>query len=510
MAARACWPVAQSKGSTSGPRTFTALAFLSALLVSSASTSSLAADAFPGAGGFGRLARGGDGGAIIPVTNLADSGPGSLRACIDAEGPRVCVFRIGGVIRFTTAPPIIRNPYITIAGQTAPGGGILLTHAGGPEGFTPLVVKNTHDVIIRHVRVRTDLRGEETGSNDAFTIEGSHNVILDHVSGSWAIDELIGNQAQNDNVTISSSIFAEGIPPHDKCALLGSDPTGPQRISFLGNLCAHSGDRNPDVNFTPGSCIEIVNNVFYNAGSQFAEVWESYGGTPVSLVGNVFRPGPNTAADAAAIDRQTVASTGAARIYQAGNRLDGNLELATESGGSMLVRAPACPLSLEPASADQAYDRVLAAAGAFPRDSVDQRIVDEVRSRTGAIVTAPGILPLIAGGMPYPDADGDGMSDLWERENDLDTGINDAWGDEDGDGWTNLDEFLDYAHRHVLTGDAVPVSADGMPWWLSAAIAAIALAAVVATAVRRAARRTSADLMALRGKTDIRTTGQKS
>src|SRR3546814_8729972 len=130
-------------------------------------------------------------------------------------------------------------------------GGILLTHAGGANGFTPLVVKRTHDVVVRHIRVRTDRNGEERGGNDAFTIEDSSNVILDHVSGSWALDENVNGQGQNDLITVSWSIFAEGIPRHDKCALLASDPRGPQRFRFVKNLCAHNGDRNPDANFPP-------------------------------------------------------------------------------------------------------------------------------------------------------------------------------------------------------------------------------------------------------------------
>jgi pectate lyase len=192
-----------------------------------------AGTAFPGAEGFGRFAKGGRGGAIIQVTNLNDSGPGSLRACIDAAGPRVCVFRVGGVIRFTSKRPVIHNPYLTIAGETAPGGGILLTHAGGPDGLTPLAIKNSHDIVIRHIRVRTDLAGAQRGSNDAFTIDNSRNVILDHVSGSWALDENVNSSTQADDITISWSIFAEGIIRHDKCALLGSDPTGPQQLSFI-------------------------------------------------------------------------------------------------------------------------------------------------------------------------------------------------------------------------------------------------------------------------------------
>lgn len=90
--------------------------------------------AFPGAVGYGAAAKGGRGGRVIAVDTLADSGPGSLRACIDASGPRVCIFRVSGVIRFTARPPVIANPYLTIAGQTAPGGGIVIAHAGGRKG----------------------------------------------------------------------------------------------------------------------------------------------------------------------------------------------------------------------------------------------------------------------------------------------------------------------------------------------------------------------------------------
>jgi hypothetical protein len=410
--------------------------------------------AFPGALGYGAHARGGRGGRIIPVTTLDDAGSGSLRECIDAEGPRICVFRVSGVIRFTTERPIIRNPYLTIAGQTAPGGGILLTHGGGKIGFTPLVIKNSHDVVIRDIRVRPDRRGERRGSNSAFIIENSHDVILDHVSASWAIDENVGGYADNNNVTISSSIFAEGIPKHDKCALLASDPKAPQRLTFVGNLCAHNGDRNPDINFPPGSCVEIINNVFYNGQLEFAEVWGSYGGTPVSIVGNWFRAGPNTKPEAAAITRQTVGAKGAPKIYLADNKLDG-LSRETLNAAGTIVPSPPCPLTSSAATAAETYDRVLATAGAFPRDAVDRRIVADVRDRAGRIVHAAGQLPRIDPGTLYPDQDQDGMSDDWERANGLDPTVEDAWRDRNGDGWTNLDEFLDFAHRELMAGRAV-------------------------------------------------------
>ena len=406
--------------------------------------------AFPGAVGWGAGAKGGRGGKVIAVTTLADSGGGSLRACIDAEGPRTCVFRVAGLIRFTGLPPVIKNPYLTIAGQTAPGGGIMLAHSGAPDGRTPMVIKNTHDIVVRDIRVRLYRIGGQRESEDAFTIQHSSNVILDHVSGSWARDENVNPYGQNDNITISWSIFAEGIPKHDKCALLGSDPQGPQHLSFIGNLCAHNGDRNPDVNFEPGSCVEIVNNVFYDAQSQFAEIWQSYGGTPVSVVGNVMRRGPSTARQGVGLDVVPIAATGKARIYAWGNKYEGKFVHESPLLPSVRVSAPPCALTVAPLDAEAAYTKVLGEAGAFPRDAVDARIVNETETRTGHIVHQPGTLPVPAAGAPYPDRDGDGMDDRWERANGADPTRFDAWADANHDGLANLDAFLDYAHRQLI------------------------------------------------------------
>lgn len=411
--------------------------------------------AFIGAEGYGRNAAGGRDGTIIKVTTLADSGPGSLRECIDAKGPRVCVFTIAGLIRFTSERPLIRNPYLTIAGETAPGGGITLSHAGGPRGFTPLAIKKTHDIIVRHIRVRTDLPGEERGGNDGINIADSHDIIIDHVSTSWSLDENIGLWGQNDAVTISSSIFAEGTPKHDKCALLASDPKGPQNISFVRNLCAHNGDRNPDVNVPPGSCVDVVNNVFYNAQSQFAEIWESYGGSPVNVVGNVFRRGPDTNLGmAAGVDRSVKGSRGQATIYLSDNLAQGIPPLSPTVDDA-IVDSPVCPLQNEAMPSAKAYDQVLSQAGAFPRDAVDQRVVGEVKMSGGAIGRPAGPMPTIAPGRAYRDEDSDGMSDAWERANAADPKKFDSWAGKDGDGWTNFDRFLDFAHRQHIAGKPI-------------------------------------------------------
>ncbi|WP_324827734.1 pectate lyase family protein [Qipengyuania zhejiangensis] len=411
--------------------------------------------AFIGAEGYGRDARGGLGGQIVKVTTLDDSGPGSLRECIELDGPRVCVFEVAGVIRFTSKRPAIRNGFITIAGETAPGDGITLSHAGGDTGFTPLAIADTHDVIVRHLRMRMDRAGTDRGANDAITIANSRDVIIDHVSTSWALDENIGAWGDNDRLTISRSILAEGIPRHDKCALLASDPKGPQNISFLGNLCAHNGDRNPDVNVPPASCVDVVNNVFYNAQSQFTEVWESYGGSPVNIVGNSYIAGPDTnRGRAAAIDRSIRGSKGPARIYQADNRNIG-IPMLTGSVGNALASDPVCPLRIEAVDAEAAYEAVLEEAGAFPRDAVDRRIVGEVRSGGGGIRQSAGTMPELDPGQPYIDSDGDGMADSWERAHGAKVGLHDPWDGIDDAGWTNFDRFLDFAHTQKLTGVSI-------------------------------------------------------
>lgn len=409
--------------------------------------------AFAAAIGFGAKSQGGRGGRVIAVSTLADSGPGTLRACIEATGPRICVFRVGGVIRFVGRPPFISNPYITIAGQTAPGGGITLAHSGAVGGRTPLVVKDTHDVVVRHIRVRNDRIGEERGSEDSITVEKSSFVVFDHVSASWARDELVNGYEDNDYITLSNSIFAWGIPRHDKCALLASHPADRQHFSFIGNICAHSGDRNPDVNFPPGSCIEVINNVLYNAKSEFAEVWETWGGTPVSLVGNSFVAGPDTKQDAVGIVRQTIGSKGAASIYMADNVFIGRFSHVAPSAASHARAAPPCRLTVTPLKAAAGYEAVLKKAGAWPRDSLDRQVAEDVRLRRGRIVKAPGTIPAIASAAPYPDNDGDGMDDRWEKANGTDPAKFDAWADKDLDGTSNLDAYLDHLDA-LLVGQA--------------------------------------------------------
>lgn len=406
--------------------------------------------AFPAAIGYGATALGGRGGKIVQVTTLEDRVEGSLRSCLEADGRRTCVFRVAGVFRFSGKPPIVRNPFLTIAGQTAPGGGVTIAHDGSAEARTPLIFKNTHDIVVRQLRVRNDRIGGERGSEDSITIENSSRIVIDHVSASWARDELINGYGDNDLVTISNSMFSYGIPKHDKCALLGSDPRNSQKFSFIGNVCAHSGDRNPDINFRPASCVEILNNIFFNAQSEFAEIWESYGGTPVSLAGNIFKAGPNSSAHSVGVIRQTVGSTGMSSIYLDDNRFLGEFNHVDASIEAARQPRPICPLTIKPMPASNAFDDVLAKAGAWPRDAIDLHVVGDVRNGTGKIVSAPGAIPPIAPGTPYPDSDADGMDDAWESSHGAKVGIFDPWADSDEDGVPNLDAFLDHLDRKLL------------------------------------------------------------
>lgn len=406
--------------------------------------------AFPGAVGFGASTLGGFQGKIIQVTTVADAVAGSLRSCLEAVGARTCVFRVGGIFRFTGKPPVIKNPYLTIAGQTAPGGGVTIAHDGSPESRTPLVIKNTNDVIVRHVRIRNDRIGGERESEDSITIENSNHVIIDQVSASWARDEIINGYGNNDFITVSNSIFSYGIPRHDKCVLMASDPKFPQKFSFIGNVCAHNGDRNPDINFKPNSCVEVINNVFYNAQSEFAEIWETYGGTPVSIVGNSFKAGKDTSDSTVGIIRQTIGSTGTSAIFLNDNQFFGNFNYIDASVAVARRNSPICPLTIKPLSVGAAYSAVLSKSGAWPRDAIDDEVVRDVLNGTGQIVSLPGAIPAMLAGTPYPDSDLDGMDDRWETKNGAKVGVSDPWLDANRDGVTNFDAFLQYLHLLLL------------------------------------------------------------
>ncbi|MDO9586546.1 MAG: pectate lyase [Brevundimonas sp.] len=413
--------------------------------------------AFPGAEGAGRLALGGRGGRILRVTHLGDAGPGSLRAAIEAEGPRTVVFDIGGVIRLAS-PLTIRRGRITVAGQTAPGGGITLRDQ-------PLIIA-ADDVVIRHIRSRL---GDEGGTDtDAVSVERGRRIILDHISASWSVDETLSVGSRYDppergvyDVTVQWSLIAESLNAsihakgdHGYGSLLRGGHGA--RMTFHHNLWAahrarmpRPGNYNPPSVDPVGAQFDFRSNVFYDWGGSSA----GYNADTDSLsayafIGNAYIPGPDSTGRWAFEE-----SSPLARAWFEDNAMDGVVPADPWS----LVRdsdRPGYRLGARPdwagavvETAAEAEAGVLTHVGAGRiRDAVDARIIDGVRARTACIInsqTEVGGWPELEGGSPWVDTDGDGMPDDWEAARGFDpTDAADGSADRDGDGWTNLEDWL--------------------------------------------------------------------
>jgi len=415
--------------------------------------------AFPGAEGAGRLATGGRGGAVLRVTNLNDAGPGSLRAAIEAKGPRTVVFDVAGTIQLQRELKIA-NGQITIAGQTAPGGGITLRDQ--------TLVVSADDVVIRFIRSRLGAQSKVEG--DAIWISGGRRIILDHVSASWSVDETLSASARYDkpgqgfyDLTVQWSIIAESLAhsihvkgDHGYGSLIrGGDGS---RISFHHNLWANHMARMPRPgNYEGpdkdpvGAFFDFRSNVFYNWGKGYA----GYDADKAALaaynfVDNAYVPGPNTGKTVIFQESNTLA-----KGYFAGNSMAGAIpadpwSLVTftipEPAGYRLA-APVDVAPVTPESADAAYARVLADAGASVwRDPVDRRILEGVKTRTGKIIDTQadvGGWPVLPAGKAALDTDGDGMPDAWEKAHGFDPKKPDgAIPAKDGSGWTNLELYL--------------------------------------------------------------------
>jgi len=452
--------------------------------------------AFPGAQGGGMYSFGGRGGKVFVVTNLNDRGPGSFREALEAGGPRIVVFNVAGIIKLDERIRI-RAPYITIAGSTAPGDGICIA------GDT--VELETHDVIIRHMRFR---RGATWVGDRNDSIGGNPigNIIIDHVSASWGLDENMsmyrhmytppdGSRAlklPTVNITIQNSIFSEALDTYNHS--FGST-IGGYNSTFHHNLWACNMGRNPSVGMIYD--FTFVNNVIYNWRHRTTD-----GGGPgsfYSMINNYYKPGPVTPADHP-IRYRIIKPDGRftqqgeprfGKVYASGNLVEGNPAVTMDNwaGGVQvdeedghdpnivlpLVRqdAPYPHAYIDIESAQDAYQTVLANAGAtLPRrDAVDERVIEQVR--TGRITTSPQVDPnslyqfehrrlgrdsylkgiitdirLVGGypeyrGTPYKDADMDGMPDEWELKCGLDPkDPSDASGDLNGDGYTNIEDFI--------------------------------------------------------------------
>ena len=368
--------------------------------------------AFPGAEGGGMYTFGGRGGKVYTVTNLNDRGPGSFREACEAGGARIVVFNVSGVIRLET-PIIVRAPYITIAGQTAPGDGVCI--AG--DSFQV----DTHDVIIRHMRFR---RGESKVSHreDSFGGNPVGNIMIDHCSCTWGLDENISfyrhmydpaegyyemrhEKYPTVNVTIQNTLSAKALDTYNHA--FGST-LGGENASFMRNLWASNVGRNPSVGWN--GVFNFVNNVIFNWRGRSVDGGDYT--AMFNMINNYYKPGPATPTDAPIGHRILKPESGRskhpykqyARVYANGNYVEGYPEVTADNwnGGIQIENQPntdgyteqmrsnspfAMPY-LRIMSAEEAYDYVLENVGAnIPcRDKVDQIIVDEVR--TGKIYYA--------------------------------------------------------------------------------------------------------------------------
>lgn len=410
--------------------------------------------AFPGAEGYGKYVTGGRGGKVIYVTNLNDSGAGSLRDAINQAGPRIVVFKVSGNIALKSELNVTDN--ITIAGQTAPGGGITL------KDYNVKVRGN--NVILRYLRFR--MGDTHDVENDALGGRFQKNIIVDHCSMSWSTDECVSFY-QNENFTLQWCIISESLrnSVHAKGAHGYGGVWGGKNASFHHNLLAHHDSRNPRLGeyandiFAKTDLVDIRNNVIYNWGGN-----SCYGGDAmnVNLVNNYWKPGPGTSNST----KERILSTGrsldtTSPLYGIWGKyfVDGNYVVGSERTtqdnwtygvysqfhGSQLPVSDADKASIKIStphafgeitthSATKAYELVLENAGAnLYRDAVDKRAVDDTRSGTASIMnggngstngyidtpSATGGWPVLPSGEAHVDTDGDGMPDKWETEKGL-------------------------------------------------------------------------------------------
>jgi pectate lyase len=428
--------------------TLLVLAGLTALSVRAAGPTTL--PAFPGAEGFGAYTPGGRGGEVYEVTNLNDSGPGSLREAVRRPN-RTVVFRVSGTIELAGTLRL-SQPFLTIAGQTAPGGGICLRNYS-------LDIR-THDVVIRHLRCRLGDGNQQ--ESDGLTIgNGARNVIVDHCSVTWSVDECLSTAGDNSNITVQWCLIAEPLNRsiHAKGEhAYGSLARANGPVSWYHNLWAHAKSRNPRLGDNYGRGDSPFFDVRYNVMYDYGDICSglTQGVFQANYIGNYIRPGPSSKA-------KTPIHIGAESditFYLAGNIFEGNEEQTRDNhrfvdqpviDGKQQVRFateafPAPPTA--PYSSAEAYAAVLAAVGAVrpARDATDARIIEQVRQRTGKIINSQnevGGWPVLASAPAPADTDHDGLPDDWEQRHGLDR-ANPADGpaDADADGYTNLEEYL--------------------------------------------------------------------
>lgn len=346
--------------------------------------------------GFGVDTTAGRGGRIFRVTNLNAGGEGSLRAALEALEPRMVIFEVGGVIELTKALSVT-TPYVTVAGETAPSPGITIIGAG-------LTIR-THDVLIRHLRFRIGdrLEGPSPTARDGISVgdgdpPGTNNVVVDHCSVAWAVDEGMSNWGSNiSDITFSRCIIAENLShsihpekEHSKGLLIGDNG---RRIAVIGNLFAHNMNRNP---FVKGNVTALIaNNVIYNPGTaaiHFGDL-EHSGPSLGTVLGNALLPGPDTPRLLPLV-RLQLDGNPQTRVYALNNDAGGRALMRTLwafNSWQPITTYDASPVRTRPLTQrtpDATIEWVLRTAGARPqdRDAVDKRIVETVRNGTGRII----------------------------------------------------------------------------------------------------------------------------
>jgi pectate lyase len=409
--------------------------FASVSLISARAASDL--PAFPGAEGFGANTPGGRGGQVLIVTNLDDSGPGSLRAACLAKGPRIIVFRVAGTIALKS-PITVTEPYLTLAGQSAAGDGICLRDA--TFGVA------THDVIIRYLRCRLgDVAGREADSLDV--LQGSSNVILDHCSATWSVDECLSLSGDNQNITIQWCLIGASLNhskhskgPHGYGSLARAN--GP--VTFHHNLWLHNDSRNPRLgdNYgrdTNSPTFDVRNNIIYDFGGTASGLTQ--GKLRINYVDNYIRRGPSSKARTPI----TIGPNSDIQFFIRGNIYDGNPALTadntkffnatefpeTNSDGSTVMKQEVRTVAelfaaprVVTVPAEDLLERVLPTVGASlpKRDSVDTQLVSDVRNRTGKLIDSQqevGGWPELKSGKVPLDSDNDGIPDEWETKHHL-------------------------------------------------------------------------------------------
>nr|HPR32704.1 fibronectin type III domain-containing protein [Prolixibacteraceae bacterium] len=419
-------------------------------------TASLAAQqpAFPGATGFGRFATGGRGGTVYHVTNLNDSGTGSFRDAV-SQPNRIVVFDVAGIIRINSR--IVFSKNLTIAGQTAPGEGIVVYGDG-------VSFSGADNLICRYMRFRMGVNG--TSGKDAAGIANGKNMIFDHVSVTWGRDETFSISWDNKgteptNITIQNSIIGQGLMSHS-CGGLVQTSGG---VTLFRNLYIDNHTRNPKVK----GLNQFVNNVVYNWGGGGGYILgDSEGTSWATIFNNYFIKGPGTTVSTYSRANENF------QLYASGNYEDGNrdgvlngiLNVKSDYGPAFWVDDPSYwadvpagdadkipqmhPDIPEMTSAEEAYSWIVDHVGAcLPvRDPIDKFLIEELISlgNKGVIISSENELPTrgpgtIFTGDKLPDTDNDGMPDAWEQANGTNDRLNDASvvGD---DGYSYIEHYI--------------------------------------------------------------------